>query len=124
MTSIQYPEREREREREERERELITHLQIVVVHDADERVAQSRYLHAVADLTYEDDGVDVRADVVQQAGDEGGLVDGEADQILPQLLVAVLLAELDRLADVTELCHDQLQCLLRVSHAPCNKTTL
>lgn len=45
-------------------------LEIEVVQDLDERALQARYLEPVLDAADEPDGVNLRADVLQQAPDE------------------------------------------------------
>ena len=47
------------------------YLEVVVLQYLDERVPESRDLESLPDLLDQDDGVHVRADVVQQTRDEG-----------------------------------------------------
>eukprot|EP00047_Mylnosiga_fluctuans_P003213 m.227996 g.227996 ORF g.227996 m.227996 type:complete len:311 (+) comp11676_c0_seq1:37-969(+) len=92
-------------------------LQIEVLQDLDEGVAQVGDTQAVRDVLDEAAGVDVRADIVEQAENEVGLVHGCTDEVVPELGVVELDGKLNRTVHVAQAVDDQIERLLGVAHA-------
>ena len=71
----------------------------------------------------EDGWINVGSDVVQQDVDKVGLVDGVLDQVVPQVDVIVLLAEVDCPMNVRKLAGDQVEGLTSAAHPGKNENT-
>ncbi len=66
--------------------------------------------------THQNLRVDVGANVVQEHVDEVGLVDAPVDELLPQVGLVVLLAEVHRFVDVEQAVSDEEERLAGVAH--------
>ncbi len=92
-------------------------LHLIVLQNLDQGITQALDLNTVRHAVYKLDRVYMSADIIQQADDVFGLIQRVLDQVFPQVLVVVLLAELHCLVDVLDGVQDELEGLLDLAHS-------